>query len=296
MCDIVDFAKYPNLSLLLWDRAVKILEAYDAFSVLDGRLEKYLTADCLNADENAVIESLANEFGGGICGPVTLGGTDRGLLSSEIIEIIKYHIDNNFVRDNGFFLGGTALSSMRYGTVRKFSDIEFVCSEWTALSAVKLRAEELTDLPQIRKIRVDKHDVSLWVRSFDRPVKIVFVMENFLGLYPPADQSGIPSLSDIDLMAIKLMRCADSHFFNCDRARELVDVLTIFIGDPSFLRPAWTKAFSACGTFLHERVLDILSADNLSVLFKDCGISEEKADAFLKAIPSFREELSSQKD
>ncbi|MGD9665977.1 MAG: hypothetical protein AB7U31_00815 [Synergistaceae bacterium] len=291
MCDIVDFSMYPNLSLLLWDRAVKILEAYDAFSVLDGRLEKYLTADSLNAGEKSVIESLANEFGGGICGPVTVCGADRGLLSSEIIEIIKCHIDNSFIRDNRFFLGGTALSSMRHGTVRKFSDIEFVCSELTALSAAKLRAEELTDLPLIRKIRVDKHDVSLWVRPFDRTIKIVFLMENLLALSPPADCFGIPALNDIDLMALKLVSCSHSHFFRCDKAGELADVLKIFIDDPSVLRPAWIKAVSAYGMFIHERVLDILTADNLCALFKDCCISEGKASVLLEAVPYFSEGL-----
>ena len=92
MNEIVDFGKYPNLSLLLWDRSVKILEAGEAFSVLDSRLGKYLNDNSLNADEVALVESLADEYGGGICGPVVIGGCDRGLLPSEIIEIIKCHL------------------------------------------------------------------------------------------------------------------------------------------------------------------------------------------------------------
>ena len=64
MNEIVDFGKYPNLSLLLWDRSVKILEADDAFSVLDSRLGKYLNENSLNADEVALVESLADEYGG----------------------------------------------------------------------------------------------------------------------------------------------------------------------------------------------------------------------------------------
>ncbi|NCB94569.1 MAG: hypothetical protein EOM40_18760, partial [Clostridia bacterium] len=80
MGDIVNFIKYPNLSLLLWNYQDKILGAGEAFSVLDSRLGKYLNENSLNADEMALVESLADEYGGGICGPVVIGGCDRGLL------------------------------------------------------------------------------------------------------------------------------------------------------------------------------------------------------------------------
>ena len=291
MNEIVDFGKYPNLSLLLWDRSVKILEADDAFSVLDSRLGKYLNENSLNADEVALVESLADEYGGGICGPFVIGGCDRGLLPSEIIDIIKCHIDTDYICNNGFLLGGTALSALRHGETRPFMDIEFVCSGWIPLSRVKLRADELTDLPLLREIRVDINSVTICVNFLGRPCKIVFLNETLLGLSPSVYCFGIPALNDIDLMALKLVSCSHSHFFMYDKAGELADVLKIFIDDPSVLRPSWIKVVSAYGMFIHERILDILNSSNLNVLFKECCISEEKAAELVKAIPYFREGL-----
>ncbi|NCD09555.1 MAG: hypothetical protein EOL98_09025 [Negativicutes bacterium] len=291
MGDIVNFIKYPNLSLLLWNYQDKILGAGEAFSVLDSRLGKYLNENSLNADEMALVESLADEYGGGICGPVVIGGCDRGLLVSEIIEIIKCHIDTDFICNNGFFLGGTALSALRHGETRPFMDIEFVCTGWIPLSAVKLRAAELADLLHLRGIRVDINSVTIWVNFCGRPCKIVFLNETLLGLSPPVDCFGLSSLNDIDLLALKLVSCSHSHFFRCDKAGELADVLKIFIDDPSVLRPAWIKVVSAYGMFIYERILDILNSSNLNVLFKECCISEEKAAELVKAIPYFREGL-----
>lgn len=291
MNEIVDFGKYPNLSLLLWDCQDKILEAGEAFSVLDSRLGKYLNENSLNSDEVALVESLADEYGGGICGPFVIGGCDRGFLPSEIIDIIKCHIDTDFICNNGFFLDGTALSALRHGTTRMFRDIVFVCSGWIPISRVKLRAAELTDLPLLREIRVDINSVTIWVNFFGRPCKIVFLNETLLGLSPPVDCFGIPALDDIDLMALKLVSCSHSHFFTSYKAGELADVLKIFINDPSVLRPSWIKVVSAYGMFIHERILDILNSINLNFLFKDCCISDEKAAELLEAVPYFREGL-----
>ena len=292
MCEKVDFSKYPNLSLLLWDCRDKILEAAEAFYVLDSRLEKYLTEDSLNAGEKALIKSLANEYGSGICGPVIIGDSNYGFLPSEVIDIIKCHVDSNMIMDNDFFLGGTALPAIRYGKTRPFIDIEFLSSGKTSLSTVKSSVAEITDLRFIRQPRLDKNSVTLWVDFRGYPCKLVFLQETILDLSQPVDCFGMQSLNDVDLMAIKIMRCADSHFFIRDKAGELADVLTIYRADPSVLKTAWINAVSAYGTSLHERVLDMLTADNLSTLFKDCGIREEKAAALLKTIPAFMEDLS----
>lgn len=292
MFEKVDFSKYPNLSLLLWDCRDKILEADEAFSVLDSRLQKYLTENSLNADERTLIKNLANEYGSGICGPVIIGDSNYGFLPSDVLAIIKCHVDSDMIMDKGFLLGGTALCAIRHGETRPFIDIEFLSSGKTSLSKVKSCVAELTDLRFIRQPRLDKDSVTLWVDFRGHQCKLVFLQETILDLSQPVDCFGMQSLNDVDLMAIKLMRCADSHFFICDKASELADILTIYRAEPSVLKTAWIKAVSAYGTSLHERVLDMLTADNLSALFKDCGISEEKAAALLKTIPAFMEDLS----
>ncbi len=62
----IDFNIYPNLLLLLWDRKDKVLEAEDAFALLDERLAKYIRPEWLTDGEKTVIRSLADRFGGGI--------------------------------------------------------------------------------------------------------------------------------------------------------------------------------------------------------------------------------------
>jgi len=64
--DCVDFTLYPNLVLLLWDKKHKVLEATEAFDVIDERLAKYIRPEWLTEDENKVIQVLADQFAAGI--------------------------------------------------------------------------------------------------------------------------------------------------------------------------------------------------------------------------------------
>jgi hypothetical protein len=64
--DSFDFTLYPNLLLLLWDRKRKVLEAAEAFDVLDERLAKYIRPEWLTDEEKKVIQVLADRFAAGI--------------------------------------------------------------------------------------------------------------------------------------------------------------------------------------------------------------------------------------
>ena len=64
--DNFDFALYPNLLLLLWDRKCKVLKAAEAFDVLDERLVKYIRPEWLTDEEKKVIKVLADRFAAGI--------------------------------------------------------------------------------------------------------------------------------------------------------------------------------------------------------------------------------------
>ena len=63
MEETVDFRKYPNLSLLLWDTQEKEMGAFDAFSLLDCRFSKYIRNDWLNDDERELLQRLAAKSG-----------------------------------------------------------------------------------------------------------------------------------------------------------------------------------------------------------------------------------------
>lgn len=64
--DSFDFTLYPNLLLLLWDSKRKVLEAAEAFDVIDERLAKYIRPEWLTDDEKKVIQVLADRFAAGI--------------------------------------------------------------------------------------------------------------------------------------------------------------------------------------------------------------------------------------
>ena len=64
--DSFDFTLYPNLLLLLWDREHKVLEAAEAFDVIDERLAKYIRPEWLTDEEKKVIQALADRFAAGI--------------------------------------------------------------------------------------------------------------------------------------------------------------------------------------------------------------------------------------
>ena len=64
--DSFDFTLYPNLLLLLWDSKRKVLEAAEAFEVIDERLAKYIRPEWLTDEEKKVIKVLADRFAAGI--------------------------------------------------------------------------------------------------------------------------------------------------------------------------------------------------------------------------------------
>lgn len=64
--DSFDFTLYPNLLLLLWDRKRKVLEAAEAFDVIDERLAKYILPEWLTDEEKKVIQVLVDRFAAGI--------------------------------------------------------------------------------------------------------------------------------------------------------------------------------------------------------------------------------------
>ena len=64
--DSFDFTLYPNLLLLLWDSKRKVLEAAEAFDVIDERLAKYIRPEWLTDEEKNVIQVLADHYAAGI--------------------------------------------------------------------------------------------------------------------------------------------------------------------------------------------------------------------------------------
>ena len=63
----VNFEKYDNLCLLLWDTPVKAVVPELAYKIIDERFAKYLDKSELTYEENLLISELSEQYGGGIC-------------------------------------------------------------------------------------------------------------------------------------------------------------------------------------------------------------------------------------
>ena len=63
----INFERYENLALLLWDIPVKAVMPEAAYKIIDDRFAKYLNKNELTDEESALITELSEKYGGGIC-------------------------------------------------------------------------------------------------------------------------------------------------------------------------------------------------------------------------------------
>lgn len=63
--DAIDGSTYPQLSLLMWDRANKIVAPNIALSLYE-RKSKWIDVNVMDERERTLFDRLVNEFGGGV--------------------------------------------------------------------------------------------------------------------------------------------------------------------------------------------------------------------------------------
>lgn len=61
----IDRKEYPELDLILWDRADRLIEPQDAFLKYEQRW-RYIDQTCLTAKESWLIEYLTSTYGKGL--------------------------------------------------------------------------------------------------------------------------------------------------------------------------------------------------------------------------------------
>ena len=296
MEETVDFRKYPNLVLLLWDTQEKEMGAFDAFSLLDCRFSKYIRNDWLNDDERELLQRLAAKFGGGV--PISRQEWSNSASPKEIIEIITEHIDRGFLETGRFRLSGGALSSIRHGGYRRAADIAFLSHEIGPFNSTKSRVHASTDLKMKREPYIDKDTVMVWAVYGDTTVRVDLICEQRFAFGMPGEFYGVNALNDTDLMTCKLLSYSDRNLGTKDTeaAQDIADILAIYKDCPDTLAPACATVLEAYGGWFAAAMKRLASADSEATA-KDTlisgGVLDSSLEELMQIAPSFREAIRS---
>lgn len=296
MEETVDFRKYPNLVLLLWDTQEKEMGAFDAFTLLDCRFSKYIRNDWLNDDERELLQRLAAKFGGGV--PISRQEWSNSASPKEIIEIITEHIDRGFLETGRFRLSGGALSSFRHGGYSRATDIVFLSPEIGPFNSTKSRAHASTDLKMKREPYIDKDTVMVWAMYGDTPVRVDLMCEQRFNFGTPEEFYGVNALNDTDLMTCKLLSYSDRNLGTKDTeaAQDIADILAIYKDCPDTLAPACATALEAYGGWFVSAMKRLTSADSEATAKETLisgGLLDSSLEELMQIAPSFREAIRS---
>ena len=296
MEEIVDFKKYPNLLLLLWDTPEKEMEAFDAFRLLDCRLSKYIKNSWLSDEEKELLHRLAEKFGGGV--PIIREVWSNNVSPKEIIEVVTEHIDRRFLEAGQFCFSGGALSSIRHGGYRGCTDIEFLSSKIIPFNSIKDRVYGSADLKLAREPFIDKDAVMVWAICNENIIRMDFMCEHRFDFGITEDFYGVKALNNTDLMAYKLLAYSDSNisFNDIKTAKEISDILAIYKDCQETLAPAWDIALDVYSIWFGSAMKRLASIDS-EVSVKDIliagGVKGQFLEEFLQVIPSFCGEIRS---
>lgn len=160
-----------------------------------------------------------------------------------------------------WFGGGTAIA-LRQGEYRESVDIDFLVSDlacyrqlrqWLAggASLDPLMRAGARSIRTTQEIRADQYGIRAWL-DMDievRPIKFEIVLEGRIVLAVPGrtdDVCGVPSLTQVDLAASKLLANSDRWRDDSVFSRDAIDLAMLDL-PPRLLRPALGKARAAYG-------------------------------------------------
>lgn len=164
-------------------------------------------------------------------------------------------MDAGFLRDNDWYFGGGTAIALSLGEYRESVDIDFLCSSRSGYRALYERTTNRAIGPIdsslygfVREPRRDRDRVRAVLRVEDVPIKVEFVLEGRIALSPSTRTTGgVPTLSETDLFAEKLLATADRGLDKATFGRDLIDLAFMEMHWGPIPEDAWRKLFEAYG-------------------------------------------------
>lgn len=161
-----------------------------------------------------------------------------------------------------WFAGGTAIS-IRCGEPRISCDVGFLCADAEGYRRLRghLFGRDATALfrrpiEAMRELRVDRYGVRTALRIDGQILKLEIVSEGRIPLEPESDpELPLRRLCDVDLVAEKLLACADRGLDDAFLARDAIDLLLLEDALGGLPERAFEKARAAYGDTI-DRAFD----------------------------------------
>jgi len=191
----------------------------------------------------------------------------------QIIASLLSTLDGELLKQHQCYFGGGTAIAMRYGEFRTSFDIDFLIADNSNFVDLKslVRGQGFAALikPDFRSTVIgsdpimDKYAIRGSMRLLTENLKFEIVVEGYLTLDEPSDEdfvNGIASLTEVDLVATKLLansdRFSDDGTFN----RDAIDLAFMEINKISKSR-GYQKALSAYGADVERNLIKAI--DNL---------------------------------
>lgn len=177
------------------------------------------------------------------------------------IATILRSLDRNLLGDNACYFGGGTAVALRHGEYRESVDVDFICSSVQGYRDIRQAVDEtrpgwlfVEPVNIKRDVRVDQYGIRMVVAVDETPVKVEIIFEGRVQLDTPSQKDsieGLLTLSNVDLVATKLMANADRYADDAQMSRDIIDLS--FLAQVGALPGAGvTKARGAYGSSIDK--------------------------------------------
>ncbi|WP_343628420.1 nucleotidyl transferase AbiEii/AbiGii toxin family protein [Roseateles sp.] len=168
------------------------------------------------------------------------------------------HTNTDLLRENRCLFGGGTAIALSYGEYRESVDIDFLCDDKDGYRTMRSLVDQSglawafgPEVKMEREPRVDQYGIrSAISMGGARPIKFEIVFEGRIALDQPKPAQkvcGVWRLTDVDLVASKLMANADRWRDDSVMSRDLID-LAMMAATPAVIAAGRKKAEQAYGT------------------------------------------------
>lgn len=175
-----------------------------------------------------------------------------------IAELLS-HFDPEVLQQAECYFGGGTAIVLLLGEYRESVDVDFLCSSVDGFRLLRNSVgSDLGDILRkpvetVRELRIDRDAMRTVVRVADSMIKVEVIKEGSLALQGAFNgELGVPTLSQVDLFASKLLANADRGLDKAAFSRDIIDIAMMIDGWGGVPDAAWQKAQQAYGPVVYR--------------------------------------------